>query len=177
MVGNSDFPAEQTSDIASDIERLETPEGELHLRFFLPSGSEFALSASGIKEVLNQPPDRITPIPNASPLLLGTINLRGQVIWIADLGQFLGDRVALNPQRQEIPIIAIEDQEIMFGLAIDRIGEMEWLDIAQIQMPTNVPNHIAPFIRGEWVLDSEENESLRLLDQVAILRSARWGAA
>jgi len=174
MVGSPNFSAGNGQDIASDIERLETPEGELHLRFFLPSGSEFALSATGIKEVMNQPPDRITPIPNASPLLLGAINLRGQVIWVADLGQFLGDRVALNTQRQEIPIVAVEDQETILGLAIDRIGEMEWLDINQIQMPTNVPNHMAPFIRGEWLLDAEANQSLRLLDQLAILRSARW---
>ncbi|MBE9117322.1 chemotaxis protein CheW [Lusitaniella coriacea LEGE 07157] len=176
MVGNPDFSMGKTQDISSDIERLEMPEGELHLRFYLPSNSEFALSATGIKEVMNQPPDRITPIPNASPLLLGTINLRGQVIWVADLGQFLGDTVALNTQRQEIPIIAIEDQETMLGLAIEKIGEMQWLDIAQIQMQTNVPNHMAPFIRGEWILDRESNQSLRLLDQLAILRSARWAA-
>jgi purine-binding chemotaxis protein CheW len=177
MVGNLGFPAGNGQEISSDIERLETPEGELHLRFFLTSGSEFALSATGIKEVMNQPPDRITSIPNASPLLLGTINLRGQVIWVADLGQFLGDAAVLNTQRPEIPIIAIEDQEIILGLAIDKIGEMQWLDIAQIQMPTNIPNHMAPFIRGEWVLNPESDRvPLRLLDQIAILRSARWAA-
>jgi purine-binding chemotaxis protein CheW len=177
MVGNSGFPAGNGQEISSDIERLETPEGELHLRFFLNSGSEFALSATGIKEVMNQPPDRITPIPNASPLLLGTINLRGQVIWVGDLGQFLGDSALLNTQRQEIPIIAIEDKEIILGLAIDKIGEMQWLDVAQIQMPTNIPNHIAPFIRGEWVFDPESSDPpLRLLDPGAILGAVRWAA-
>lgn len=177
MVSNPGFTAGNDPDLSSDIERLETPEGELHLRFFLASGSEFALSASGIKEVMNQPPDRLTPIPNTSPLLLGTINLRGQVIWVADLGQFLGDPIALNTQRQEIPIIALEDQEIILGLAIDRIGEMQWLDIAQIQMPTNLPNHMAPFVWGEWSFERElERLPLRLLNQGAILRSARWAA-
>jgi twitching motility protein PilI len=98
------------------------------------------------------------------------------VIWVSDLGQFLGDTAVLNTDRPEIPIIAVEDQDTMLGLAIDRIVGMDWLDIDQVQMPSNVPDSMAPFLRGEWVLDKESNQFLRLLDQVAILRSARWAA-
>src|SRR4028118_368020 len=93
-------------DPAPEFHELETPEGELHLRFYVPSGNEFALPATGIKEVISQSPDRITAIPNASPLLLGTINIRGRVIWVSDLGQFLGDGMVLNTDRPEIPVIA-----------------------------------------------------------------------
>ncbi|MDB9314619.1 chemotaxis protein CheW [Spirulina sp. CS-785/01] len=178
MVENSDSLSSQNpnanGELSPDIEKLETPEGELHLRFFLPSGIELALPAPGIREVMNQPPDRITPIPNASPLLLGALNLRGQVIWVADLGQFLGDPVALNTQRSEIPVIAVEDQDTILGLAIDGIGEMDWLDNEQIQPASNVPDSMTPFIVGEWVLNPKEQQSLRLLDPGKILRSARW---
>ena len=176
MVGNPDFLTGRGQDQAPEFQELESPEGELHLRFYVPSGSEFALPATGIREVLSKEPDRITAIPNASPLLLGTINIRGRVIWVSDLGQFLGDTAVLNTDRPEIPIIAVEDQDTMLGLAIDRIVGMDWLDIDQVQMPTNVPDSMAPFLRGEWVLDQESNQFLRLLDQVAILRSARWAA-
>ncbi|MGK7928504.1 MAG: chemotaxis protein CheW [Spirulina sp.] len=176
MVGKTNFLGKNNEDIAPDIEKLETPEGELHLRFFLPSGIEVALPATGIREVMNQPPDRITPIPNASPLLLGTLNLRGQVIWVADLGQFLGDPVALNTQRQEIPVIAVEDQDIILGLAIDRIGDTDWLDSEQVQPASNVPDSMTSFVLGEWVLNSKTNQTLRLLDQSKILRSARWAS-
>jgi purine-binding chemotaxis protein CheW len=34
---------------------------------------------------------------------------------------------------------------------------------------------MAPFLKGEWHLDDPE-QILGLLDQVAILRSARWAA-
>ncbi|MBD1807441.1 chemotaxis protein CheW [Microcoleus sp. FACHB-SPT15] len=176
MVGNPDFLTGRGQDQAPEFQELESPEGELHLRFYVPSGGEFALPATGIREVLSKEPDRITAIPNASPLLLGTINIRGRVIWVSDLGQFLGDTAVLNTDRPEIPIIAVEDQDTMLGLAIDRIVGMDWLDIDQVQMPTNVPDSMAPFLRGEWVLDQESNQFLRLLDQVAILRSARWAA-
>lgn len=159
-----------------ELPGIQTPDGELYLRFFLPCQDEFVLPAAGIREVMQQSPDRITAIPNASPLLLGTINLRGQIIWVADLGQFLGDSTALNTDRSEIPVIAIEDQETILGLAIDRLGEMEWLDLEHLQISTTIPDQIAPFVQGEWINPEEYNPALRLLNHVAIIRSARWAA-
>lgn len=176
MVNNPDFFAGKGEEIAPDIQDLQTPEGELHLRFYLASQNELALPATAIREVMQQAPVRITAIPNASPLLLGTINLRGQIIWVADLGQFLGDEAILNTDRLEIPVIAIEDQETILGLAVERLGEMEWLDLEQLQLSNNVPDQIAPYIQGEWVINQESHQVLRLLDHVAILRSARWVA-
>lgn len=176
MVGNSEFVTTTRQDISPEIQALQSPEGELHLRFHLPSQEEFALRAIAIKEVMQQAPDRITPIPNASPLLLGTLNLRGQVIWVADLGQFLGNATPLKTDRPEIPVIAIEEQEIILGLAIDQLGDMEWLDIEQLEAPTNVADHIAPYVQGEWTFSENSDKVLRLLDHVAILRSARWVA-
>jgi len=93
----------------------------------------------GIREVMQQPIDRITPMPNASPLLLGVINLRGQVIWVADLGQFLGDNKRLNTARSEITVIAIEEQETILGLAVERLGDMEWLDLNKLGSAASIP--------------------------------------
>jgi len=176
MVGSPDFLTGRGQDQSPEFQELDSPEGELHLRFHTPSGDEFALPATGIKEVLSPSPDRITPVPNVSPLLLGTLNVRGRVVWVADLGQFLGDSSVLNTDRPEIQVIAVEDQDLMLGLAVDRILEMQWLDVEELQIPSNIPDGVAPFIRGEWVLDRDHQRFLRLLDQVAILRSARWAA-
>ncbi|MBF2078447.1 MAG: chemotaxis protein CheW [Synechococcales cyanobacterium T60_A2020_003] len=176
MIGIPDFlTGKELQDQVAEFQELESPEGELHLRFYVASGEEFALPATGIKEVISQPPDRITPIPNVSPLLLGTLNVRGRVVWVADLGQFLGGTTPLNTDRSEISVIAVEDQDTMLGLAIDKIVGMDWLDGDEVQMPTNVPDGMAPFLRGEWVLN-QGTHYLRLLDQIAILRSARWAA-
>ena len=174
MVDNLNFKSEVSQDVAPDIQKLQSPQGELYLRFYVPSGDEFAFPATGIKEVIASSPERITSIPNASPLLLGTINLRGQVIWVADLGQFLGYTAVLQTERPEITIIALEDQETLLGLAIDRIVGMDWRDIEQLRKSTNVAEHIAPFVQGEWVLNQESNQFLRMLDSVAIIRSTRW---
>jgi purine-binding chemotaxis protein CheW len=176
MVGRPDFLTGRGSDSAPEFQELDTPEGELHLRFYVSSDHEFALPATGIREVLSQPPDRITSIPNASPLLLGTLNFRGRVIWVADLGQFLGEPTLLNTDRPEIPVIAIEDGDTMLGLAVDQIVGMDWLDAERLQTPNGAPDSMGPFLKGEWVLDSEKSHRLRLLDPVNILRSARWAA-
>jgi twitching motility protein PilI len=176
MSSDPDFLIDDELNQASEFQESANPEGELHLRFYVASGQEFALSAAGIREVMAPTPDRITPMPNVSPLLLGTLNVRGRVVWVADLGRFLEDSVPLNTDRFEIPVIAIEDQEIMLGLAVDRIGSMDWLDLKDLQMPTNASDSIAPFLSGEWLIDHNSKQFVKLLDQMAILRSARWAA-
>lgn len=178
MASNPDLFTGNDRDLSSELEfqSLENPQGELHLRFYLASGEEFAFPATGIAEVTQQSPEQITPVPNASTLLLGTINLRGKIVWVADLGQFLGDPGNLNTDRTEIPIIAIEDGETVLGLAIERLGEMAWLDLEQLEMSSNLPDRVAPFVQGQWEISPGSNKLVCLLDQVAILRSARWAA-
>jgi len=190
MVGNPDFLTAKGQGQVPDIQELDSPEGELYLRFLTASKSQLALPATGILEVVSPSPERITPIPNISPLLLGTLNMRGRVIWVADLGQFLGEETRLSLERFELPVIAVEDQDIRLGLAVDQIIDMDWLSIDEIQMTSSVPDSMAPFVRGEWQSEdgeegwsglpegagAESNRALRLLDQMAILRSARWAA-
>ena len=103
MVGNPDF---NIGSEAAEFQEIQTPLGELYLRFYISSGDEFALPATGIREVIEAGSEEITPIPNVSPYLLGTLNLRGRVIWVADLGQLLGDLSPLKTDRSEIPVIA-----------------------------------------------------------------------
>ncbi len=174
MVTNPELYTESGLDLSLDIKPLENPDGELHLRFYLASGGACAFPATGIAEVMQQTPDQIAPIPNASPLLLGTINLRGRVIWVADLGQFLGDSVALKTDRPTIPVIAIEDQEQIMGLAISSIGDMDWLDVEQLEIYQPPADGMAPFVQAQWRPEEESNLLVNLLDPARILRSARW---
>ena len=177
MVANQDLLSGGSQEqFATVFQELESPEGELHLRFYVDSTQEFALSAAGIREVISVPLDRISPIPNALPMLLGTLNLRGRVIWVVNLGQFLGKTTALNTDRPEISVIAVEDQDTLVGLAVDKIVRMEWLAVEKVQILKNVPDSIAPFLRGEWLLDEYPHQRLGLLDEKAILRSSRWVA-
>jgi len=161
----------------TEFQDLETREGELYLRFYVTSEREFALPATVVREVISAPLDRITPIPNAAYSLLGTLNLRGRVIWIADLSYLLGEENALNTERSEMPVIAIAEQDTIVGLAVDRIVGMEWLDVEEVQAHGQVlPEQMAEFVRGEWLLDERTHKSLQLLDQKAIIQSELWAA-
>jgi len=131
-IDESPYSLALDTEFTEDVEALE---GESHLRFFLPSGNEFALSAMGIREIMQQEPGNITPVPNASPLLLGTINLRGEIIWVADLGQFLGYPNMLNTDRGEVPVIAVEEQDIILGLAVKSLGAIHWLEVDNCKYP------------------------------------------
>jgi len=173
MTSHQDIVVEQDASQLSSLQELQNPEGDLFLRFFIESGQEFALPAQGIREVLALAPDQITPIPNVSPVLMGVLNLRGQVVWVTDIGQFLGHTKPLDTDCQEISIIAIESQDITVGLAVDKVMDMDWLDADQLSPALSVSDNMAPFLRGEWAL-GDTNQYLRLLDPEAILRSARW---
>jgi twitching motility protein PilI len=41
--------------------------------------------------------------------------------------------------------------------------------------PTDVPDGIVPFVQGEW-LDSENNKSVKLINQKVILQSDKWAS-
>ncbi|KJH73492.1 chemotaxis protein CheW [Aliterella atlantica] len=161
----------------TEFQDLETKEGELYLRFYVTAEREFALPATIVREVISAPLDRITPIPNASYSLLGTMNLRGRVIWVADLSYVIGETSPLNTERSEMPVIAIAEQDTMVGLAVDRIVGMEWLDGEKVQTHQQaLSEKVTNFVKGEWLLDERTHKSLQLLDQTAIIQSELWAA-
>ncbi|MGY2779045.1 CheW domain-containing protein [Thermostichus sp. MS-CIW-34] len=172
MLGDLDL---LMGDETQELREMEAPEGELFLKFKIATGEEFALPAVSVVEVVSIGPEKITPMPNVAPVLLGTLNLRGEIIWVADLGQFLGISPPLNIDRAEIPVVAVMDQQdLLMGLAVDLIVGMEWLKTELVRPALTAPESMAPFLRGEWVVPGTGSR-LPLLDQSAILRSNRWG--
>jgi purine-binding chemotaxis protein CheW len=175
MFSGTDLSDIDVKEDFSNFEPLQTPEGDLYLRFFIESGNEFAIPAMGIREVLAIAPEQITLVPNVSPLVMGVLNFRGQVIWVSDIGQFLGGTRLLNIERTEISVIVIEAQDIMVGLAVERVRGMEWLSLDKLEPLSNSTNDsMSPFLKGEWSQLTEQ--PLQLLDPLSILRSARWAA-
>ncbi len=174
MVLNLDFLTSDDAPTSAEVD-IGSREGELCLRFDVPSGNEFALAASGVREVMSVYVDRITPIPNASPFFLGTYNWRGQVIWVADLGQFLGDKVLVNTDISEISILIVEEQELVMGFAIHTVANTEWLNVNQnLAAEREIPAEMKAFVKGVYATSGSDTQELRLLDQVAILRSTHW---
>ena len=178
MTNSLDFEENSPQEGTSTFQDFDqNPEGDLHLRFFVESETEYALPAMGIREVLSLSSDQITPVPNVSPFLLGILNLRGQVVWVADISQFLGDPKPLSIDRGELSIIVIETGDMMMGLAVACVKGMEWLSTDNLGTANNVPEAVSTFLKGEWRDQAHADaKPLRLLDPNAIIRSARWAA-
>ena len=173
MVLNLDFLEIDRTQHTTNL-TAESNDSELCLRFNVPSGNEFALIASGVREVMSVFLDRITPIPNASPFFLGTYNWRGQVIWVADLGQFLGDLMVVDTNQKEVSLLIVEEQELVMGFAVHTVANTEWLNLSQIQTPDlSTPTAMSGFIKGVYPTTGTTPD-LKLLDRVAILRSSQW---
>jgi purine-binding chemotaxis protein CheW len=151
----------------------EADGGEPYLCFQLVGQQVFALPANAIREVLLQPVEAITPMPNTSPVVLGTLNLRGQVVWVADLGLLLDSGRPLQLDRAEIPVLALEVSDVRLGLAVDRLGDMIWITQNQIRKPTLGADSQQAMMRGQW-WDTTHEQWLLLLDPSAILAVARW---
>ncbi|HET6842194.1 MAG TPA: chemotaxis protein CheW [Candidatus Angelobacter sp.] len=80
----------------------------------------FGIEVEKIQEVLNY--QEITPVPLAPPLVLGLINLRGQIITALDFRQRLGfgKRAAGSCSIN----IVVRNNEDVVSLLVDKIGDV-----------------------------------------------------
>ena len=87
---------------------------------FYLGGLLFGIEVEKIQEVLNY--QEITPVPHAPSVVLGLINLRGQIITAVDLRQRLGlcERAA---SRLSINIVIRTNEELL-SLLVDGVGEV-----------------------------------------------------
>jgi twitching motility protein PilI len=175
MLSSPDLPNLAATSPENSSALPQAKAGDFYLRFFIESGEEFALPAMDIREVLSLAADQITPIPNISPALMGVINFRGQVVWIADAGQFfLDNSKPLNTDRFELSVLVVETQDLMVGFAIEQVKGMEWINLDNLSRPLDVPDCLIPLLKGECRGDN--GQLIRLLDSAAIVRSVRWAA-
>jgi purine-binding chemotaxis protein CheW len=176
MLSSPDFSnlATEEAEVASTLPPKQSA-GDFYLRFFVESGEEFALPAMDIREVLSLAIDQVTPIPNISPVLMGVINFRGQVVWVADAGQFfLENAKSINTDRLELSVLVVECQELMVGFAIEQVKGMEWMGLEDLFTSVNTPDSLVALLKGEC--PSENGKSVYILDSTAIVRSMRWAA-
>jgi len=153
-------------------EQLQSPQGELHLKFDLGTDQQLAFPAIGVMEVVELPAENITPMPNMNPLLMGTCNLRGEILWLVDLALLL-QKNFLSPNTGQYSIIVVQDEEAPLGLAVANIRGMSWLDTQQIRNVSQLPlESLRPFVRGSFPM--EDNSPVLLLDPDAIIRAHPW---
>jgi purine-binding chemotaxis protein CheW len=154
------------------------PQGDLYLRFGLSGAEQFAFVATSVVEVVEILPEQITPMPNISSLLLGTFNLRGEIIWILDLRQLYGQ--AMTDLVGPCAVIVIQEGEGVLGLAVQDIQGMAWVDADQIKSnPHEFPDEsleegLAQHVQGKFYT---EERLVILLASGSIINAKQWAAA
>ncbi len=147
--------------------------GDLHLRFELGGqrnvpGTIYAFPAAGVVEVVDLSVSQVTALPNTSPALVGTFNLRGEIIWILDT-EYVLHNTFFNTNTTAFPVVVIQDGEHLLGLAVRSIQGMVWLKPEQIETVEIVHSPaLKPFVRGQV------EGHLLILDSTTILRSQCW---
>ena len=104
-----------------------------------------ALDAASVQEVIRVGP--MTPVPYAPKEVLGIFNLRGRIVTIIDVGQFLGLPAAVPGSESRIFIV--EDRNEFIGLLVDRVDEVVEVEREQWQPPpANVKWGQGRFFKG-----------------------------
>ncbi|MFK7893845.1 MAG: chemotaxis protein CheW [Granulosicoccus sp.] len=90
---------------------------------FSLAGTEFALSAQSIQEVVNEPQD-YSPIPLAPAYLLGVFNLRGSIVPVLDLRQVFSLESVAEDKPDLRKVAIVEYGDLCLGLLFDSTGEV-----------------------------------------------------
>jgi purine-binding chemotaxis protein CheW len=89
----------------------------IHVRLRV-AGEAYAVPVGNVLEVVR--PGAVTAVPGAAAGLLGVLNLRGQVLAVADLAQILGLRAAAPPAR----MLIAESGGLRAGFVVDEVSEV-----------------------------------------------------
>jgi len=144
--------------------------GDSYLKFQLGQQTPAVLSMSRATEVVVLPVDRLTPMPNMAPFVMGLINRRSRVLWLVDLARMLNlPGVETNVQHYNVVIISNESMSL--GVIVQSVEGIVRLMPDSIHSPLgHVSSALVPYLRG-CIL--QEQEILLVLDAEAILRYAQ----
>lgn len=138
-----------------------------HLRFRLGSYGAL-LPTRQVLEAVTMPTSGVTPMPNMPPAMLGLINRRSQVLWVADLALLLDIPVAY-PNSQQYNLVILQLGQTLIALRVQEINSILSLPPDQVSpAPSHVPAGLVPFLRGCFL---QANEVLLVLNAEAIVRS------
>ena len=92
----------------------------LDLVTFRLDGERFAIEARFVREMIHL--QHVTPVPDVPDFLLGTTNLRGEVIAVLDVRSFFG--VPRGSSQDSAPALVLGESHIEFALFTDHVEEV-----------------------------------------------------
>lgn len=132
-----------TVDISDQLNERLAQLGQEHC-LFARHGEGFALTIQAAREVLIE--ETPSTVPLAPPLLIGVINLRGEVLPLVRFDLLMGfESKSYSPEDQ---ILVVQRGNVQMGLVVDRVREVRPIPPQDILRPEQADNR--PHVRGVW---------------------------
>lgn len=108
----------------------------------------------------------MTEVPMAPEYVKGILNLRGQIVTVIDLGKKLD--LSVNEMCSDTRNVIVNSDSEYIGLLVDRIGDVERTDKAEIEPPpANIGGVQGKFFEGVF---KKESSLIGILNVEEILR-------
>ena len=112
-------------------------ENVVNLAAFEVGGVIYAFEATQVREVVRWQP--VTPLPMASRLIEGVIDLRRSVVPVVDLGHALGSGPAAEGPAARIVIVEVDG--LIVGLRVDAALEVMSVEAGSLEDPPALATH------------------------------------
>ena len=160
------LPGEEA--LESDRESDSPGVGEQYVSFTL-AGSPYALPITQVSEIERVP--RITWAPNLPDFVLGVTNMRGDVMAVLDLSEFLGFGPSEPSEQRRIIVVSVGSEALTGAFIVDRVHGLSVVNTDRILKPSGpVDDAITPLLRG---LYEDGDRLLQLLDMEEMFRSTK----
>ncbi len=165
--------ASEVLDLSEDSGRI----GDQYLRFRLHPSTVALLPVQHLAEIATVGYSAVIPVPGMPAWVSGIYNWRGGILWVVDLGHFLG----LTPWQERptvtdthsIAIIRSPDTVgqglLTLGAIVQAVEDIDFYNSDEIASPPEgiVTPEMAPFLQGVLSCDSDNN-LLLVLDRSSI---------
>lgn len=139
-------------------------EKKLNLIVFLLQNEWYGIEEAELREILKV--NKIFFVPYADSYMEGIVNVRGEIIPVLNLADFLGlKKSSFMPQSR---ILIIDKDKFKVGLLVDKVHEIVEFDKDTLQILSDVVSQeTSPFIKGEF---HWQNKVVTLLDVDTVVK-------
>lgn len=127
------------------------------------NGQLFGISVMAVQDVMRKQP--IAPIPLASGVIAGSINVRGRIVTALDMRRRLG--LLTYPEPDKVMKVVVEFQNELYAFIVDAVGDVLSLPMKQLEkVPANMDPAWRSLAAGVFKL---EKELLVILDVARVI--------
>lgn len=128
--------------------------------------STFVVPMRDVTEVLPVP--NVTRLPGVQKWVRGIANVRGEILALVDLNDFVGAGRVTNPVLSRV--VAIQIGDMGFGVVVDRVIGMRQVNQANIQSGAaeTCPTEMKEYVSGAVQLDDQD---VHLFDPLKLVKS------